>query len=135
MANQTYKNLTFKLDNASGSLTAITSSLNQASLQGTQDVLDDSSLSDDERSHQPGLAGSSLSLNGFVNSTTDPIFGPLVGQRTSITKTFEYYNGVSYYTGEAYPTDVAYSGAVNDLITFSATLTLDGSVTKTSVAS
>ena len=135
MANQTYKNLTFKIDNASGSLTAITSSLNQASLQGTQDALDDSALSDTVRSHQAGLAGSSLSLNGFVNSTTDPIFGPLVGQRTSITKTFEYYNGVSYYTGEAFPSDVSYSGATNDLITFSATLTLDGAVTKTSVAS
>jgi hypothetical protein len=68
-----------------------------------------------------------------VNTTTDGIFGPLVGNRTSVAKTCQFYNGIKYYRGEFYPTSVRFSGAMQALQVFSAELTLDGAATRTSV--
>ena len=127
--------MTFKIDNASASITAITSYVNQASLQRAINLLDDSSLADANRSVLTGLAGTTLSINGFVNTTTDGIFGPLIATATSITKTVEYgaYTG-RYYNGEVLLSNVQYSGRVDNLQTFSADMTFDGAVTRTSVA-
>ena len=135
MPNTTYKNMTFKIDNASASITAITSYVNQASLQRAINLLDDSSLADANRSVLTGLAGTTLSINGFVNTTTDGIFGPLIATATSVTKTVEYgaYTG-RYYNGEVLLSNVQYSGSVDNLQTFSADMTFDGAVTRTSVA-
>lgn len=134
MANKIYKDLAIKLDSSTAVLTAITSWTNQASLQAAMDVIEDSALNTEERTYAPGLAGATVQLNGFVNSTTDGIFGPLVGNRTSLTKTVEWYNGLKYYNGEAYPTDTQYSGNVNDMQTWSCTLTFTGAINRTSVA-
>ena len=134
MANHPSKDLTFKIDNAAGSLTAITGFLNQASIASVMSLLEDTAIGDDEREFIPDVASATIPINGFVNTTTDGIFGPLVGNRTSVTKTVEYYNGESYYTGEVLPTDVQFSGGVGNLITFSANFTFDGAVTRTSVA-
>ena len=127
--------MTFKIDNASASITAITSYVNQASLQRAINLLDDSSLADANRSVLTGLAGTTLSINGFVNTTTDGIFGPLIATATSVTKTVEYgaYTG-RYYNGEVLLSNVQYSGSVDNLQTFSADMTFDGAVTRTSVA-
>ena len=127
--------MTFKIDNASAFITAITSYVNQASLQRAINLLDDSSLADANRSVLTGLAGTTLSINGFVNTTTDGIFGPLIATATSVTKTVEYgaYTG-RYYNGEVLLSNVQYSGSVDNLQTFSADMTFDGAVTRTSVA-
>jgi len=125
--------MTFAIDNAAGTLTTITCSVNQASLQGILNLLEDTALCDTANSYVPDLAGATISLNGWINSTTDGIFGPLVGARTSLTKTVEFYNAQSYYNGEVYPSDVTFSGAAKSLQTFSANLTFDGAVTRTSV--
>ena len=134
MANKVYKEMTFSIDSATAVITAITCYVNQADIASTLEMLEDSALCDEEQSFLPGIAGASVSLNGFVNSTTDAIFGPLVGNRTSLTKTVDYYNGIKHYTGEVYTENVAFSGSVNSLVTFSATLRFDGAVTQTSVA-
>ena len=134
MANKYYNDATFSIDDASASITEITCYINQADLNSTLEMLEDSSMCDDNQSFIPGISGASVALNGFVNSTTDGIFGPLVGARTSLTKTVDYYNGLQHYTGEVYPENVAYSGSTNTLLTFSATLRFDGAVTRTSVA-
>ena len=127
--------MTFKIDNASASITAITSYVNQVSLQRAINLLDDSSLADANRSVLTGLTKTTLSINGFVNTTTDGIFGPLIATATSITKTVEYgaYTG-RYYNGEVLLSNVQYSGSVDNLQTFSADMTFDGAVTRTSVA-
>lgn len=134
MSKHFFNDMTLKIDNASGTLTDISGSVNQASLQSTQEMLDSTVLNSSTRGNFPGLAGATLPISGFINSTTDGILGPLCGNRTSITKTFEFYNGESYYNGEMYPTDVQMTGSSSDLITFSCNLTLDGAVTRTSVA-
>jgi hypothetical protein len=91
-----------------------------------------------ERMH--GKADVSVPLNGFVNSTTEGIFGPLVGNRTSVTKTFVYSMGVAYnttsdwwYTGEVLASDVEFSGDPNSLQTWSCTLMQSGAFSRTTV--
>jgi hypothetical protein len=133
MANKTYRDISLKVDSATGTLTEINTYINQASIQATLSLMEDTALGDDERSYLPDLAGATVTINGFINSTTDGIFGPLIGQRTTITKTVQYGNGVKFYYGEAFPNNVQTSGAVGSLLAFSADFTFDGGVTRTSV--
>jgi hypothetical protein len=135
MANKTYKDVTFKIDNASASITALTAYVNQASLQRAINLLEDTALSDANRSVLTGLAGTTISINGFVNSTTDGIFGPIIATATSVTKTVEYgaYTG-RYYNGEVLLSNIQYSGSVDNLQTFSVDMTFDGAVNRTTVA-
>jgi hypothetical protein len=143
MANKTYKDMRFKLDkpNSTGTLvlTDITAYVNQASLQRAINLLDDSALSDANRSVLTGLAGTTLSINGFVNTTTDGTFGPMIAAATSVTRTFEYRafttNSTTgrFYNGEVLFSNIQYSGSVDSLETFSADMTVDGAVNRTTV--
>lgn len=131
--NKNWKNMKFFLDNASGTLTELTTYVNQASLNTQMELLDDTALSETVRGQVAGLVDISVDLSGFVNTTTNGIFTGLVNG-TSITKTFQWYNGISYVNGECWPGDVSFSGQAGQLQTFSSTLTIDGTVNKTSVA-
>lgn len=135
MANKIYKDMVVKVDNSTGTLTDITNFLSSASLRSVQDTIEDTGMGDEERSYLFGLAGASIPLAGMVNTTTDGIFGPLIGNRTTATKTIQYtaYSG-RVYRGEFLVTSVEYSGSTNSLETFSAEATLDGVITRTSVA-
>jgi len=135
MANKIFKDMTIKVDNSTGTLTDITTYLSSASLRSVQDIIEDTSLADEERSYLFGLAGASIPLAGMVNTTTDGVFGHLIGNRTTVTKTIQFaaYSG-RVYRGEALVTAVEYSGSVNSLETFSSEATFDGAITRTSVA-
>lgn len=135
MANTIFKDMLIKLDNAAGSLTDITSYLSSASIRSVQDTIEDTAMADEEKSYLFGIAGASVPLAGMVNTTTDGILGPLIGNRTTATKTFQYtaYSG-RVYRGEILITSVEYSGSTNSLQTFSAEGVFDGVMTRTSVA-
>lgn len=143
MANKTYKDMRFKLDkpNSTGTLvlTDITAYVNQASMQRAINLLDDSALSDANRSVLTGLAGTTLTINGFVNTTTDATLGPMIAAATSVTRTFEYRafttNSTTgrFYNGEVLFSNIQYSGSVDSLQTFSADMTVDGAVNRTTV--
>lgn len=135
MANKTYKDVTFSIDNAATTLTAITGFINQANLQRSINLLEDTALSDANKSVLTGLAGTTVSISGMVNTTTDGIFGPLIATATSVTKTVQYgaYTG-RYYNGEVLISNVQYSGQVDNLETFSCDMTFDGAVNRTTVA-
>lgn len=140
MANKIYKDITVRIDNAAGSLADITSYLSSASIRSVQDAIEDTGMADEERQYLFGLAGATIPLAGMVNTTTDAIFGPLNGNRTTATKTIEYkaysINSTTarYYNGEVLITSVEYSGSVNSLETFSCEATFDGAVNRTTVA-
>jgi len=135
MANSIFKDMTIKVDNAAGSLTDITAYLTSASIRSVQDTIEDSGLSDATHSYLFGMAGATFPLAGMVNTTTDGIFGPLVGNRTTVTKTFQYGAYTNrVYRGEVLVTSVEYSGSLNGLETFSAEAVFDGAITRTSVA-
>lgn len=135
MANTIYKDITIKIDNAAGSLTDVTAYLSSGSIRATQDTIEDSAMGDTEKQYLFGLAGASFPISGMVNTTTDGILGPLLGNRTTATKTFQYgaYSG-RVYRGEVLVTSVEYSGSTNSLQTFTAEATFDGAITRTSVA-
>lgn len=134
MANQIWKAAAFKIDGASATIIDLTSYTNQNSISASHSVLEDSAFGTEEATFVPGIENSTFDMNGWVNSTTDGVFGPLVGNRTSISKTFGVYNGIKWYTGECYPTNVQYSGSVNTLLTWSASFQITGAVTRTSTA-
>ena len=134
MPTKTFKDLQVKIDNAAGTITEITAFTSQASIEAAVEMLEDTGLNEEEKSVLPGLSGATVSLNGFVNSTTEGIFGPLVGNRTTVAKTFGIYNGLKWYNGETYPNSVQLSGNRGELPVWSVGLTFDGAVTRTSVA-
>jgi len=139
MANKIYKDIRVKVDNSTG-LTDITAYLSNASIRAVQDTIEDTGLSDANHSYLFGLAGATIPLAGMVNTTTDGIFGPLIGNRTTVTRTVEYRAYATnstgtvgrFYNGEALITSVEYSGSVNSLQTFSADAVFDGAVNRTS---
>ena len=135
MAHFTFADMAVKIDNAATTLTDITGSVNSVSFDGTMSVLEDTGLSDTQRTYLPGVADGTISLNGFVDSTTRGIFAPLVNQRTSITKTFELQIAASMFlNGEGYITDVAFSGAPDAIELWSCNLQITGAANSTSAA-
>lgn len=139
MSNTTYKDMDFKIDSPNstgvGVLTSIKSFINQQDLKRALDLIEDTGMGSANRSYIPGLAGTTLSINGMVNTTTDKIFGPLIAAATSVSKTVEWKaQAARYYNGECFVTGVQYSGRTNSLQTFSANLTIDDAVNRTSVA-
>ena len=135
MANTTFRDMGFKIDNAAASLTDVKAYVNQVDLTRALELIEDTAMSDTNRSYLHGLAGTTLSINGMVNTTTDGIFGPLINAATSVTKTVEYKAYANrFYNGEVLLTNVKYSGQTNNLQTFSADMTFDGAVNRTSVA-
>lgn len=135
MANLLWKNETIKIDNAAGTLTDITSYCMSFTLSGAQDTVEDTGMGDEERSYLFGLAGATATLAFIVNSTTDGIFGPLIGNRTTATKTFQHAATTNIvHRGETLNTAVEYSGSTGSLQTGSWSGTFDGVMIKTSVA-
>ena len=129
-----------KLDNAAGSLTDISDYVNSQALRTSFDMFRIEGFNSDDPERQHGMADLSIPLNGFINSTTEAIFGPLVGNRTSVTKTFGISLGVPknstsdwWYTGECMPTGVDISGDPTSLQTWSCTLEQSGGISRTSV--
>ena len=130
---QWYKDIIVVIDNASGTTARITSYVNQHSIAGALRLLSKNAAGTTADSFQAGMVGATVSLNYFVNSTTKAIFGPLVGQRTSVTKTFGVKDGLAkWYKGEVWPTNVQESGSAENLMVGSCDLTFEGSVSHTS---
>ena len=135
MAHFTFADMAVSIDNASAAITEITGSVNSVSFDGTMSVLEDTGLADTQRTYLPGVADGTVSLNGFVDSTTRAIYAPLVNQRTSITKSFELQIAANMFlNGEGYPTDVAFSGSPDAIELWSCNLQLSGAANSTSVA-
>jgi hypothetical protein len=143
MANKTYRDMRFRMALTSTSvLTNITAYVNQMDLQRTLDLIEDSAMSDTNRSYLHGLAGTTFTLNGMVNSTTDGFFGPVISAATSVLKRVEFRSYFTnstgtvgrFYNGDTLLSNVQYSGSTNSLQTFSASFTFDGAVNRTSVS-
>lgn len=136
MANTTYRDMRFKLDGPSATLVDYTAYLQQVDLDRQLDLIEDTGMSDTNRSYLFGLAGTTFTISGMVNSTTEALLGPIMVAATSVTKTFEYRatTAPKYYNGEVLLTNIKFSGATNSLQTFSASATIDGAINRTAVA-
>lgn len=134
MANLNHKDIGFHIDNAAGSLTDIKAYVNSQELSRAIALQEDTGEGLEERTFLPGLGSGAFTINGFVNTTTDAIFGPLISDNTSLTKTVAYRESSGrFYKGEVWVNNVRYSGDRESLQTFSAEATITGAFTRTSV--
>ena len=129
------KDSVFKLDNASGSLTDISSYVNNVDFPESADVSETTTLGSagNSKTYIAGLKDATISLSGLWDSTADAIFGAVVGQ--SATLSFEYSpegttGGNIKYEGEAILTSYAISSPVGDAVGYSADLQVSGAVTR-----
>ena len=127
------KDSVFKLDNASGSLTDISTYVNNVDFPETADVSETTTLGASAKTYIASLRDSTISLSGLWDATADAIFGAVVGQ--SATLSFEYSpegtaSGKVKYTGEAILTSYAISSPVGDAVGYSADLQVSGAVTR-----
>lgn len=127
------KDSVFKLDNSGGTLTDISTYVNNVDFPETADVSETTTLGADNKTYIAGLKDATISLSGLWDSTADAIFGAVVGQ--SATLSFEYSpegttGGNIKYTGEAILTSYAISSPVGDAVGYSADLQVSGAITR-----
>ena len=137
MANKNWKDYRFKLaGNNTSALSDISAYVNQGSLSSAIDMLEDTGMGSTvtTKSKINGLSDITLDINGFVNSTTEGIFGPIL-KGTSVKKRCEVqvFTG-RYYNGSVLPGSVQFSGTPATLQTFSANLNFVGTFNRTAVA-
>lgn len=131
MAKRTWKGVTVKLDGSQGTLVDISQSVNSIEFSGEQENIEITPLGADERTYMYGLAGATLTMNGWNDSTTNAIFAPLVGNNTTITKTLHYYDSAQWWNGEFFPSEVTLGLEVGQVQTWAVTMQATGSVTNT----
>tara|TARA_Y100001937_G_scaffold13511_1_gene17816 strand:+ start:653 stop:1063 length:411 start_codon:yes stop_codon:yes gene_type:complete len=127
------KSSVFKLDNASGSLTDISSFVNNVDFPETADVAETSVLGASNKTYIVGLKDATISISGLFDATVDAILGAVVGQTATLS--YEYSpegtaSGKIKYTGEAILTNYALSSPVGDVVAYSADLQCSGAVTR-----
>jgi hypothetical protein len=127
------KSTVFKVDNAGGSLTDISNTLTDVSFPQTVDTAETSTFGSSAKSYVVGLTDSSLSVSGNFDATVDAHLAGVLGQAASLS--FEYgpegsTAGYVKYTGEAYLTSYEKSGAIGDVVSYSAEFQVTGAITR-----
>ena len=120
MAHQLSSASRFRMDNTAGTITDISGSVNNLTVNGGNGLVEDTGLGDSVRTQIQDIGIiNTMSITGMVNGTTYAIFAPLVNG-TSATKTVEarLVSGL-YLTGEAYVGAVSFSVPIG-LQTFTA---------------
>ena len=84
------KDSVFKLDNSGGSLTDISTYVNNVDFPESADVSETTTLGSagNSKTYIAGLKDATISLSGLWDATADAIFGQVVGQ--SATLSYEY---------------------------------------------
>lgn len=109
----------------------------------SNDTHDVTTFGDEGHEYLVGLTDGSITLNGFWDKTADvgsaTVLDGLLGL-DSPTLGWEFApegdtNGNVLYSGEAVLQDLQYSSPVADVVTFTATLQISGSITKGTVSS
>jgi hypothetical protein len=127
------KSTVFKVDNAAGSLTDISNTLTDVGFPQTVDTAETSTFGSSAKSYVVGLSDSSLSVSGNFDATVDAHLAGVLGQAASLS--FEYgpegsTAGYVKYTGECILTSYEKSGAIGDVVTYSAEFQVTGAITR-----
>ncbi len=128
------KSTDFRLDNSGGTLTDISSYLDNVSFPQPIETAETTVFGQASKTYIVGLKDSSISLSGKWDSTLDAQIAAVVGQ--SATLSFQYGPagttvGNIKYTGECFVTSYDVTNAVGDVVTFSVELQVTGAVTRT----
>ena len=129
------KNTVFKLDNAGGTLTDVSNVLNNVSFPRETEILETTSFGSSFRTYVVGFQNATISIEGSYDASVDAHLAGVLGQDATLS--FEYgpegaTAGNVKYTGEAYLTSYETSGAVGEIVSFSAELQVSGAVTRAS---
>ena len=134
MANIHGKDAVFQLDNTSDSLTAITAYVDDSSLARLVELADTTAYGDEDRTFIAGLGTASVSIGGPWDAAFDAIIGTPVQQKVSRGFDFDPLGtGVAgRFTGECFIVDYTTGVPVGDNVTWTATLTVTGAITRES---
>jgi len=127
------KSTVFKVDNNAGSLTDISNTLTDVSFPQSVDTAETSAFGASAKSYVVGLTDATISVSGNFDATVDAHLAAIVGKADSVS--FEYGpegSTATYtkYTGEALLTSYEKSGAIGDVVTYSAEFQVTGAVTR-----
>jgi hypothetical protein len=123
----------FKVDNSGGSLTDISDVLTDVSFPQTIETAETTSFGSSAKSYIVGLSDATISISGNFDTTVDAHLSGVLGQAATLS--FEYgpegsTTDDAKYTGECLMTSYEKSGAVGDVVTFSAEFQVTGAVTR-----
>ena len=127
------KSTVFKVDNSSGTLTNISDTLTDVSFPQSVDTAETSTFGSSAKSYVVGLTDSTVSVSGNFDATVDAHLAGILGQAASVS--FEYgpegsTNGFVKYTGECFLTSYEKSGAIGDVVSYSAEFQVTGAITR-----
>ena len=127
------KSTSFKVDNAAGTLTDISNSLTDVSFPQTVETAETTSFGSSAKTYIVGLTDSTVSVSGNFDATVDAHLAAILGQAATVS--IEYgpegtTAGQVKYTAEAILTSYEKSGAVGDVVSYSAELQVTGAVTR-----
>jgi predicted secreted protein len=127
------KSTSFKVDNSGGSLTDISDTLTDVSFPETIETAETTSFGSNSKTYIVGLKDATISVSGNFDATVDAHLAGIAGQAATVS--FEYGPEGSTstfvkYTGEAILTSYEKSGAVGDVVTYSAEFQVTGAVTR-----
>ena len=128
----------FRLDNAAGSLTDISSYIDNVSNTQSSETLDVSALGTAFKSYIVGVHDGSFSISGPYDKTVWTHMTALRAAFTAGTTSASFswapggsVSGEAVMTGECILTDLTHSGAVGGRAEWSASLQISGAVTNT----
>lgn len=127
------KSTVFKVDNSGGTLTDISNTLTDVSFPQSVDTAETSTFGSSAKSYVVGLTDSTISISGNFDATVDAHLAGILGQAASVS--FEYGPEGSTstyvkYSGECYLTSYEKSGAIGDVVSYSAEFQVTGSITR-----
>jgi len=127
------KSTVFKVDNAAGTLTDISNTLTDVGFPQSVDTAETSAFGSSAKSYVVGLSDATLSVSGNFDATVDAHLAAIVGKADSVS--FEYGpegSTATYtkYTGEALLTSYEKSGAIGDVVSYSAEFQVTGAITR-----
>ena len=127
------KSTVFKVDNAAGTLTDISNTLTDVGFPQSVDTAETSTFGSSAKSYVVGLTDSTLSISGNFDATVDAHLAAVLGQAATLS--FEYgpegsTAGFVKYTGECILTSYEKSGAIGDVVSYSAEFQVSGAITR-----
>lgn len=131
------KGAAFKIDNAAGTLTVLTTYIDSITFSNAVDVAETTTMGSEVKTYLSGHSDASFSISGKYDSTAstgpDVTLNGLVGLDT--TSSFEYgpeggTTGKTKYGGECFLTAYTVSAPVGDVVTFTADFQVTGAITK-----
>lgn len=127
------KSTDFRIDNSGGTLTDISAYCDSVDFPQTVETAETTTFGDSSKDYIVGLKDSTISIGGKWDSVLDGVLAPILGQAATVS--FQYGPAGTTltnvkYTGECFCTSYQVTGAVGDVVTFSAEFQVTGAVTR-----